>query len=422
MQREELYGKIKKLIEKCNRCGFCRGVCPSMNELGWESTSPRGRVYLIGEVLSGRVPLTSEVITRIDQCLLCRNCMTICPVGEKVDQIIIDFRSYIAAEKSIPISKKLMLSLLSDHRNLFEAAVPIASVLEHIPFKATAGGGAVFRLHKKMRLLPMIGSKPLMTQVRKIEPDKPVKKAAFFIGCYINYIGISIGRAVLNILAHNNIEVIIPPGQTCCGVPFFASGLRDKAIDMVRRNIDVLTQADVDAVIYACGSCGTGLGEWAQHPEIGPEYIQKAERLKEKTYEIGEFLVDQLGIRELPPLPKSIKATYHDSCHLAGAGVREQPRQLLKMMENCDYIEMPDAKSCCGMAGLFCVTNYDLSRKINDRKLKNILSVDPEIVTSGCPGCNFHIMDGFNKADASVTTAHYVELISNAYDCYKQMS
>ena len=241
MQREELYGKVKNLIDKCNRCGFCRGVCPSMTELGWESTSPRGRVFLIGEVLSGE-PLTPEVISRIDQCLLCRNCMSICPVGTKIDQIIMDFKNFVAQKNGVPISKKLMLNMLSDHRNLCNVVAPIASVLEHIPFKATSGGGAIFRLNPKMRLLPMFGGKPLMTQIQKVEVQKPVKKVAFFVGCYINYIGINIGRAVLNILARNNVEVVNPPTQTCCGVPFFASGMRDKAVDMVRQNIDALIE------------------------------------------------------------------------------------------------------------------------------------------------------------------------------------
>ncbi len=418
MLREELYDQVKKLIDKCNRCGFCRSVCPSMAELGWESTSPRGRVFLVGEVLSGRIPLTTEVISRIDQCLLCRNCMAVCPVGGKIDQVIIAFRHLAAQEKGVATSKKLMLNMLSNHRTLCDVIAPVAAVLEHIPFKETSGGGAVFRLNKKMRVLPMFGGKSLINQVQQIKPDKPIKKVAFYVGCYINYMGVNVGRAVLSVLARNGVEVVIPQTQTCCGVPYFASGMVDKAVTLVRQNIDVLEAADVDAIIYACGSCGTGLKEWGQHPEIGPEYVEKAKKLEEKIFEIGEFLIDQLEISELPPLPKPTRVTYHDSCHLAvGAGVTEQPRKLLNMMGNAEYIEMPEANICCGMGGLFSVTHYDISRKINSRKIEKITSVNPQVVTSGCPGCNLHIMDGLNKVGSDIVTSHYIELINNAYDC-----
>lgn len=343
--------------------------------------------------------------------------MAACPVGAKVDQVILAFRHYVAVEKGIPTVKKVMLGAL-EHRSLCSAIAPIASVAEHIPFKEIPGGGAVFRLNKTSRVLPMFGGKSLMSQVQKVEPDNPIKKVAFFVGCYINYMGVNVGRAVLSVLSRNGVSVVIPPTQTCCGVPYFASGRIDKGASMVRQNIDALEKANVDAIVYACGSCGTGLREWSTHPEVGQEYIEKARQLEGKTYEIGQYLVDQIGIKALPPYPKPTRITYHDSCHMAvGAGVKEQPRRLLQMMKNIEYVEMPNATSCCGMGGLFSVTHYDLSRKINERKIKNILSVKPQLVTSGCPGCNLHIMDGLNKAGADVVTSHYIELVSNAYDC-----
>jgi glycolate oxidase iron-sulfur subunit len=417
MFKEELYEHVKPLIEKCNRCGFCRAVCPSLSELGWESTAPRGRMFLVGQVLSGEVPLTPEIVTRLEQCLLCRNCMAACPVGAKIDQVIMAFRQYVAQEKGIPTVKKLMLSAL-EHRGLCNLMAPLASVAERIPFKEIPGSGAVFRFNKNSRVLPMFGGRPLMSQVQKIEPEKPIKKVAFYVGCYINYIGINVGRSVLNVLSHNGVSVVIPPSQTCCGVPYFASGQLEKGALMIRQNIDSLEKANVDAIVYACGSCGTGLREWSTHPEVGQEYIEKALQLEGKTYEIGEYLIDHLGIKELPPYPKKTRVTYHDSCHMAvGSGVKEQPRRLLQMMDNIEYVEMPNATSCCGMGGLFSVTHYELSRKINEHKIANILSVEPQMVTSGCPGCNLHIMDGLHKAQSGVIPFHYIELVSTAYDC-----
>jgi glycolate oxidase iron-sulfur subunit len=263
----------------------------------------------------------------------------------------------------------------------------------------------------------MMGGKPFLSQVQSVQLDNPLKKVAFFAGCHINFVGINVGRSAINVLARNGCSVLVPAAQVCCGVPFFAGGDIDKAVGMVRRNIDVLSQIDADAIVYACGSCGTGLREWAQHPEVGPEYIDKAKELKGKIFEIGEYLVDQLGVNRLPGLPKPTRITYHDSCHMAFSGVKEQPRRLLKMMANAEYVEMPDAGTCCGNAGLFSVSHYQLSRQINDKKIKNILAAHPEVVTSGCPGCNLHIMDGLNKADNEAVVAHYIELINNAYEC-----
>jgi glycolate oxidase iron-sulfur subunit len=415
--RQELYGKVKALIGKCNRCGFCRAVCPSLNELGWESSSPRGRIFLAGQVLSGKMELTIDVVARLDQCLLCRNCMTVCPVGARIDQIIMALRRLTAEELGTAKGKKVILSALADHRNLFSSFGSVARWLEHIPYKERVSNGAVFRLRKKVRVLPMIGGKPLLDQLRSVELEKPLKKVVFFAGCYINFIGTNIGRSVINVLARNGCSVYLPPAQVCCGVPFFASGEIDRAVGMVRQNVDILSQSDADAIVYACGSCGTGLREWASHPEVGAEYIDKAQGLKKKIFEIGEFLIDQLGITRLPALPKSKRITYHDSCHLAYAGIKEQPRRLLQMIGNAEYVEMPDAATCCGCGGLFSVTHYKLSRQINARKIKNILKVEPQIVTSGCPGCNLHIMDGLNKADNEASVYHYIELINNAYEC-----
>ena len=417
MLRQELFGKVKNMIDKCNRCGFCRAVCPSLAELGWESASARGRIFLAGRVLSGKAPLTAEVVSRLDQCLLCRNCMSVCPVGARLDQIIMAFRRLEAEELGVARGKKVILGALADHRNLFSSFAMAASILEHIPFKKRASNGAVFRLNKKFRVLPMMGGKPFLSQVQSVEADKPLKRVAFFTGCHINFVGINVGRSAINVLAKNGCSVLVPSAQVCCGVPFFASGEIAKAVGMVRQNIDVLSRLDADAIVYACGSCGTGLREWAGHPEVGPEYIDKAKEMKGKIFEIGEYLVDQMGVQRLPGLPRPTRITYHDSCHLAFSGVKEQPRRLLKMMGNAEYVEMSEANTCCGSGGLFSVTHYKLSRQINDKKIKHILAAKPQVVTSGCPGCNLHIMDGLNKADNEAVVAHYIELVNNAYEC-----
>lgn len=417
LSREELNDQVKDLVKKCNRCGFCRGVCPSLNELGWESTSPRGRVFLAEKVLSGQLPLTDDIIKWLDQCLLCRNCMAACPTGTKIDEVLLAFRQYVEQEKGTPFIKKVLLGVLGDQRKLFEAISPVANVLEHIPFKETESGGAVFRLYPKMRVLPMVGNKPLLSQIKRVEPEKPLRKVAYFIGCFTNFMGANVGRSVINVLTQNGCTVELPQNQVCCGVPYFASGQIDKAVEMVKRNIDALLECQPDAIIYSCGSCGTGLREWAQIPQIGPEYLEKAKQLEEKLFEIGQYLVDELQVESLPPFPKKIKVTYHDSCHMAGTGITEQPRKILRMMENVEYVEMPDANTCCGMGGLFSFVHYNLSRQINDRKIKNIQEVNPDIITSGCPGCNLHIMDGLNQAGSKVRTNHYIELVSNAYDC-----
>lgn len=420
LRREELYNQVKDLVKQCNRCGFCRAVCPSLHELGWECTSPRGRLFLAEKVLSGELPLTDDITKWLDQCLLCRNCVAACSTGTKTDEVLLAFRQFVEQEKGTPLIKKVLLGVLGDQRDLFATVSPVANVLEHIPFKETESGGAVFRLYSKMRLLPMVGNKPLLSQVKRVESKNPVRKVAYYVGCFTNFMGANVGRSVINVLTRNGCTVELPQAQVCCGVPYFASGQMDKAVSMVRQNIDALLECQADAIVYSCGSCGTGLKEWAQIPQIGKEYVEKAKRLEEKLFEVGQYLVDELKIESLPKFPQKIKVTYHDSCHLAGEGITEQPRKILNMMENVDYVEMPDANTCCGMGGLFAFVHYDMARKINEHKIKNILEVTPDVITSGCPGCNLHIMDGLNKAGSKVKTNHYIELVSNAYD-FKQV-
>lgn len=414
----DLSGSVRNLIDRCSGCGFCRAVCPSLGQLGWESASPRGRIYLAGMVLSERMPLTPEVSARIDQCLLCRNCLSVCPVGLRIDQVIMAVRSLQRKTTAMAGGKQAVLFLLAQPRLLLGMVTSVFSVLERIAFRRKAGNGALFRLSGKTRLLPMLGGRPLLSQYQDIEAGEPVRKVAFFTGCYVNYAGTNIGRAVINVLVRNGCSVTLPREQVCCGVPFFASGETDQATAMVRHNIDVLSSLEVDAIVYACGSCGTGLREWADYPEMDPAYREKAQVLKKKVFEIGEYLLDKLEVSQLPAMRKPTRITYHDSCHLAVSGVQRQPRRLLQLMGNVDYVELPDARSCCGNAGLFSLTHYPLSRRINEKKIQAIRAVAPDIVTSGCPGCNLHMADGLHRqGDERTVLSHYIEVLNNAYEC-----
>lgn len=426
----------EKEVIRCIRCGACQSVCPVFKELQAEASVARGRVMLIRAVINKDLDLTDGFREKMSLCLMCKACVANCPSGVKVDKVVEAARAEIVRKQGLPFLKRVIFRFVLKNRWVFNFAMRMGSAFQGLVFrKGPHGQGMLPRMPlglDRRRLLAPLAPQSFRSQypeVVKVEDAK--KRVAFFTGCMINYIYTDTGRAVVNVLKRNGIEVVIPALQNCCGAPVRINGDYESARDMARANINVFLREQVDTVVVTCGTCGLTLKEeYAELLADDPVYAEKAKKLGAKVQDITEVLVSLDGFRDKiqdefqdklldgtqgKGLP--LKVTYHDPCHLVrGLKVKEQPRQIIRSIPGVEFVEMAKPDTCCGSGGSFSLYHYNISAKINDHKIEDIKQTGAEVLVTGCSACRMHIADGLSRQHAGVKVMHTVQLLEMAYE------
>ena len=423
--REELYELVRSSIEKCNRCGDCRAVCPVFGEEHAETSVARGKLLLAGRILSGELPPSPELLERLDRCLLCESCTYVCGFHLRVDRVMMATRAYVAGTIGLPGAKKVVFDLLAEHRGMLGlvcAAGALTAPLWGSKVPADSGLRLRFPVIPGLagdRLLPRPAARTFLSKAPAYQPvENPKMTVAFFAGCYVNYVTPEVGMDSLSLLKRAGVAVKVVKEQQCCGTPMAASGDFEQAIRLMEDNLECLLSAQVDAVVTACATCGTGIRDLYPNLLSGlrPGIQEKAAELASRTYDITEFLTEIAPISGIPALKRKLRVTYHDSCHMArGLGVRSQPRRLMEQIGNLELVEMEGSDVCCGGAGAFSLTQQQLSKQILEHKIDSIVATSAEAMVSGCHGCNLQIADGLARANAPVRTIHTVQLLERAY-------
>jgi len=412
----------KKEAIKCIRCGACQNVCPIFGELHSEATVARGKVCLIRMLIDDGIELTDGFAELMSHCLMCKACMANCPSGVKLDKLVEAARGEVVKRRGMHPLKKLIFRVALKNRGIFNVGMKSGSLFQKILFRPGPNGqGMLPRLPMgidKRRILKPLAETPLRQQFPKIvKPQNSKGRVAFFTGCMLNYFYVDAGRAIIEVLNKNGYEVVLPDKQHCCGTPVRVNGDWETAIAMAKANLDVLADLEVDTVITGCASCGLALKtEFMELLADDPHYGEKARKLSEKVKDFSEFVVtldgwDQ-GLGECP-----MKVTYHDPCHLArGQGVRKQPRQIINAIPGTEFKELPRPEQCCGSAGSYSLYHYDVSKQINDKKIKDIAETDAEALVTACGACIMHMEDGLNRNGLHhVQCLHIAELLNMAY-------
>ncbi|WP_003542235.1 (Fe-S)-binding protein [Desulfotomaculum nigrificans] len=412
-------------VIKCIRCGACQVVCPIFKESSIESHTARGKVRLIRAVLEDKLNLSGEFEDLLSHCLLCRACVQICPAGVKTDELVQATRSQVVAEKGLPLVKKLAFRVGLKNRWLFNSVMAALPGIQWLMFRRAPNDAGMLPRYPlgldKRRLTHPVAKKAFRSTVPElVKADKPNgKKVALFTGCMGNFIYPETAMAATKVLNTNGFDVIIPRHQHCCGTPVRVSGDFASAVEMAKVNVDeffpLLNQ--VDAIIVLCGSCGMSLKKESVALLVeDPVYGPKAAAMAGKIKDITEFII------ALPNWQKHIvnslqtNVTYHDPCHLArGMKVVAQPRQIIKTIPGVNLVELPRDQVCCGGAGTFSVSHYDLSSRITKRKVKDIEMTGANILATGCSACRMQIEDGIYQAGLQVKALHTVELLWQAY-------
>lgn len=407
-------------LVKCIRCGTCRSVCPVFREEGTENTTARGKIRLIESVIDGKVQLTPAMQERMSKCLLCLACVKGCPSGVRTDELFLSARQALAEKNGLPIIKKIAFTSLQ-YRWLFDMGLRLGAMFQGVVFRDAPGGvGKQARIPlpgaglTARRIIPSLAHRPLRRQLPEVNKvAQPKARVAFFTGCMLNYIYPDAGRAIVDVLNRNGVEVVIPRQQYCCGTPAFTSGDFAAARYLAAQNVAALA-GDYDAIITGCASCGAAIKHDYAVVVDDPAVKEQWEKLSDKVYDISAFLVKMGYRQEFGKI--AVKVTYHDPCHLVrGMGVAQEPRQIIKSLPGVEFTEMPEADKCCGCGGTFSLTHYDLSRLINDRKLDNAATTGATLLLTGCPACRMHITDGLTQRHSNMQVLHTIELMDRAY-------
>jgi len=412
-----------ELLQACVHCGFCLPTCPTYAVLGVEMDSPRGRIRLMETVWQGRVDVTSDPFEQhMYGCLDCRACETACPSGVQFGKLMEGARSQIEAARPRSLAERLV------RRVAFQFLLPRPAVLG--PFahfsvlSKRLGAAAVLRMVGKRvtlarRLASLLDLVPDRASSRALPATYPARgthrgRVALFTGCVMRAAFADTNGATARVLARNGFEVIVPDAQNCCGALHAHAGERTDARGLARRNIASLEKLDVDAFIVNAAGCGAALKEYGWLLKDDAAWSERAERFAARVKDASEFLGDA-GLAASPG-PLRTRVAYDDPCHLLhGQRIQKQPRALLAAIPELQVMPLTEADWCCGSAGVYNVTQPELSAKLLDRKVGHITTSGAELVVTANPGCQMQIAAGLRAARAPVGVVHLMDLLDRAY-------
>jgi glycolate oxidase iron-sulfur subunit len=404
----------------CIRCGLCLSVCPTYREDLKETASPRGRVALARKGLEGQLDFGPNLYEQMYQCLGCMACDEVCPVGIHPAELALSLRTM--QEQTKPKKwKDVLFSGLIPHPNRMESAT--------FPLRIYQGSGIrrlVYAmglkklLPRKIRdleaMLPRIPQRPLRRVLPEItEPTAGnLRQVGFYLGCAQSLLFSEASASVVRVLARNGCRVFTPKDVQCCGMPALGYGRLDLVKNQAKHNIAVFDRYQVETIVTDCATCGSTLKEYGEILEDDQDWAARAADFSAKVRDISEFLAE-IPL-EKPAGRIEAQVTYHDPCHLARAqDVRQQPRDLLKLIDGLEFKELPEADWCCGSAGSQLITHYDTSLSVLDRKMNNLKDTGAQIIASGCPGCQMQLNVGIQRSHLDVRVVHPITLLDEAY-------
>ena len=418
-----------ELLLDCVHCGLCTAACPTYVETGNEADSPRGRIYLMRNVIDGKLALDEDVKRHLDLCLDCRACETACPSGVQYGKLIEPFRVGMAetepgrSMKSLSWAQRFMLLKFFPSAFRTRLALAPARLMQWTGLDWLLRKSGVLRLlPKSLRemhgMLPRL--KPHYGRFPEVLPAEGKRRArvALFTGCVADAIYPDTNWATAKVLQKNGCEVWVPRGQVCCGALHYHSAMEPEARRLAAANCTAFGMtgaeaAGVDAIITNAAGCGAMLKDYA-HLMHDSEEAAAAKQFNAKVKDISEFLVELGPVKPEHPLP--IRATYHDACHLRHAQqVAKPPRQLLEMIPGLELVPLPESELCCGAAGSYNLTQPEMAERLGDRKANNIRSTGARAVFMGNVGCLLQVARHLRKMDPNIWVAHTIDALWASY-------
>ena len=391
-----MIAESEQILRQWVHCGFCTATCPTFVTLGDELDSPRGRIYLIKDMLENDQPATDRVVKHLDRCLSCLSCTTTCPSGVDYMHLIDNARAHIEETYDRPLGDKLlrkMLAIVVPSPTLFRLSMIGAKFAA--PFAKLMPGRLKGMVKMGARSLPT----PSWVDKPQIIPaiGKRKGRVAILTGCAQQVLETEINEATVRLLTRLGIEVVVAKGAGCCGSLVHHMGKEEKSHHQAKGNIDAWTAElagdGLDAVVITASGCGTTVKDYGHMLANDPAYAQKAKTISSLARDITEYLAE-LDV-DADVFAKADhgnpRVAYHSACSRQhGQKITRPPRDLLKMA-GFDVAEIAEGHLCCGSAGGYNLLQPEIAGQLQERKRGNIRNTNPDLVATGNIGCMIQI-------------------------------
>ena len=398
----------EQILRKCVHCGMCNTTCPTFALLGDELDGPRGRIYLIQDMLENERKPSVNVVRHIDRCLSCYSCMTTCPSNVNYMHIIDHGRKYIEKNYQRPFFDRLIrdaLSIILPNEKLFRIMSYLARIGRPFQFFLPS------KIKNMMNLMPSSFPKKTLKEKKIYRPKlkKTISRIALLTGCVQKEISPQINEATIRLLNRHGVEVIVPKKIRCCGSLNHHLGKQDLAhkdfINNINTWYDEYLKGNLDAILSNTSGCGTTLKDYGFIFRNNKELKKKAKKISELTKDVSEYLLDHLNLK-FKNKEKKLKIAYHSACSMQhGQKVHSQPMELLSKTEN-EILEIPDGHICCGSAGTYNILQTDIADKLLKNKVDNIESLKPDVISTGNIGCITQISNA-----TKIPILHTIEIL-----------
>ena len=389
--------EANKILRACVHCGFCTATCPTYQLLGDELDGPRGRIYLIKQVLEGHEP-TQKTQLHLDRCLTCRNCETTCPSGVQYGRLVDIGRKVVEEKVARPAGQRALRYVLKEglpRKGLFSTAMKAGQQVRGLLPEV---------LRNKVPARQKAGAWPARAHARKM---------VLLDGCVQSAMAPNINAATARVLDALDVQVVAADKAGCCGALRFHMNDQDAALDDMRRNIDAwwpLVESGAEAIVMTASGCGVTVKEYGHLLRHDTMYADKARRISEMTRDLSELLLP-FETELLQKLNGKIgkRIAYHPPCTLQhGQRIRGTVETLLRAA-GADVQLCAESHLCCGSAGTYSVLHPQLAYPLRDRKLQNLLATQPEMIVSANIGCQTHLQSG-----TEMPVRHWIEVIDQA--------
>lgn len=463
-------------VSRCSRCGMCQAVCPVYRLTGHEKDTARGKLVLLDGLMREMFSDADGTAKRLNHCLLCGSCGAGCPMNIDILGVFLKARAIVEGFRGLPWWKRFLFRWLVAHPGRFDRLLARAAryqslVLKKKPVPMDGSCNRLVSPRLSDRHVVPLALIPFHDMKRK--PDyssgafpalSPVSeiggrgiRVAFFVGCLLDKVFPETAQTIVDVLEKKGVQVIIPDGQGCCGMPVLAGGDREAFYRLLTDHLARFDSDQFDYLVTGCATCTAAIKKiWPEMTSGQGEAVRStAARLADKTHDISAFLVNILNV-VIPVVPiapavptdstapkasvssaiseavrtpaihdshasstasdpAGIAVTWHDPCHLNKTlGIRKEPRILLRASQAYAFREMPEADICCGMGGSFNLQYYDASVAIGLKKAEAVRASGADVVATGCPACMIQLADMLARAKLPIAVRHVIDIFADA--------
>jgi glycolate oxidase iron-sulfur subunit len=402
-----------QVLRSCVHCGLCTATCPTFLLLGDELDSPRGRIYLIKDMLEAQRPATIDVVRHVDRCLSCLACMTTCPSGVNYMHLVDHARIYIERTYRRPWHERVLRAALGTvlpRPGLFRKALLAARLARPLSGLLPRRGVLGQRLRAMLQLAPVrlpSSGKAIAPEVYRARGERRAR-VALLTGCAQQVLAPEINQATIRLLTAMGVEVVVPRGAGCCGALTHHMGQHEAAMASARANIaawsDELEHEGLDAVVVNASGCGTTVKDFGFMFRTEPEpWRNNAERISSLACDISEYLT---RLEYAPTRAASgLTVAYHSACSLQhGQQITAEPKALL-LRAGFTVVEPAEKHICCGSAGTYNMLQPEIASRLRARKLDHLRATRPDLIAAGNIGCITQLSGG------GLPVVHTVELL-----------